>query len=547
MKWKKNILTILSIFFILSLMLVSFGYAVNTTVNDIDSNSNGLAESPWPRWRGNNQGTGLSPYNTSFVDGMEKWNITLDGEITSSPVIGPDATIYICTNNTIHAIKNKKEIWSASLASDIRSKTTPAIAKDGTLYITTMNNNLTAINSDGEVRWSYHNRFNTYLQTTPVIGDDGTIYVTDCQLVFAFDPNGTLKWNNGRSSADVPIMGNSPVIGYDENIYFGSEDYYLEPIFHSISKTGEYNWGYHDISQYDEENDDISSSSAVAKDGTIYFGSADGLYAMRSDGNVKWTFQPTDNVMLTSPAIDMDGNIYTGDSKGNLYSVSPDGEKRWNYTVITDTFSSPVIGSDGCIYFADDNSTLHALNNNGKEIWNFSTDHNIGGFSPAINSDGTLYYASGNKLYALGPSSPTVDITSPSSGESMKTKSFKLEWESTTIGSDIDHFKVRLDGDDFQNVGSVDEFELTDVSVGDHTAEVKAVAESNNYAMDSIEFTVEEDTTPPTADAGEDRTVKVDEEIAFDASGSSDNREITSYEWDFDDGTTDTGETVTHK
>ncbi|MFW5928089.1 MAG: PKD domain-containing protein, partial [Thermoplasmatota archaeon] len=28
---------------------------------------------------------------------------------------------------------------------------------------------------------------------------------------------------------------------------------------------------------------------------------------------------------------------------------------------------------------------------------------------------------------------------------------------------------------------------------------------------------------------------------------SSDNREITSYEWDFDDGTTANGETVTHK
>ncbi|MFW6376148.1 MAG: PKD domain-containing protein, partial [Thermoplasmatota archaeon] len=91
------------------------------------------------------------------------------------------------------------------------------------------------------------------------------------------------------------------------------------------------------------------------------------------------------------------------------------------------------------------------------------------------------------------------------------------------------------------------QYEFTDVTVGDHTAEVKAVAKSNNYDIDSIEFTVEEDTTPPTADAGEDRTVKVDEEVTFDASDSSDNREITSWEWDFDDGTTANGETVNHK
>ncbi|MFW6375873.1 MAG: Loki-CTERM sorting domain-containing protein [Thermoplasmatota archaeon] len=56
-----------------------------------------------------------------------------------------------------------------------------------------------------------------------------------------------------------------------------------------------------------------------------------------------------------------------------------------------------------------------------------------------------------------------------------------------------------------------------------------------------------DDTESPTADAGEDKTVKVDEEVTFDASDSSDNREITSYEWDFDDDTTANGETVTHK
>ncbi|MFW6176330.1 MAG: PKD domain-containing protein, partial [Thermoplasmatota archaeon] len=83
--------------------------------------------------------------------------------------------------------------------------------------------------------------------------------------------------------------------------------------------------------------------------------------------------------------------------------------------------------------------------------------------------------------------------------------------------------------------------------VGDHTAEIKAVAESNNYEIDSIEFTVEEDTITPTAKAGEDQTVKIDEKVTFDALGSSDNREITSYEWDFDDGTTANGETVNHK
>ncbi|MFB6235805.1 MAG: PKD domain-containing protein [Halopenitus sp.] len=54
------------------------------------------------------------------------------------------------------------------------------------------------------------------------------------------------------------------------------------------------------------------------------------------------------------------------------------------------------------------------------------------------------------------------------------------------------------------------------------------------------------DTTEPVADAGSNRTVAVNSSVEFNASGSSDNFGIASYEWDFDDGTTATGEVVSH-
>ncbi|MFW6176228.1 MAG: PQQ-binding-like beta-propeller repeat protein, partial [Thermoplasmatota archaeon] len=424
---------------------------------DNNSQSNGLADSPWPRWRGNNQGTGLSPYNTSFLDGTEKWNITIDGSIRSQPVIGPDGTIYICTNKTIHAIKNKKEIWNVSIEGRVPYWTTPAVSSDGHLYITSTDENLTAINPEGRIEWS--KQLGNYLRSTPVIGQDGTIYVSTCCTLYAVEPNGTLKWSTGQEIIVRPTIGNSPVIGNDGNIYFGTEDLNSDSVFFSINKSGEKNWANYNV------GNSLSHSSSIGEDGTIYFGS-NGLNSMIPNGTIRWSFHPTDNLMLISPAIDKNGNIFVGDINGNLYSVSPDGEERWNYTVDTDIFSPPVIGNDGMIYFADDNSTLHALNNDGEEIWNFSIDHDLGGFSPAINSDGTLYYAAGNKLHALGPSSPTVDITRPSSGYSMKTKSVKLEWESTTVGSDIDHFEVRLDGDVWQKIGDVNEYEFTDVAVG---------------------------------------------------------------------------------
>lgn len=46
------------------------------------------------------------------------------------------------------------------------------------------------------------------------------------------------------------------------------------------------------------------------------------------------------------------------------------------------------------------------------------------------------------------------------------------------------------------------------------------------------------DTQPPKADAGNDKTISQGETVYFDASGSTDNVGIVSYEWDFGDGTT---------
>lgn len=57
------------------------------------------------------------------------------------------------------------------------------------------------------------------------------------------------------------------------------------------------------------------------------------------------------------------------------------------------------------------------------------------------------------------------------------------------------------------------------------------------------------DTTPPTARAGPDQTVTIDQVVNFDAGTSSDNRGgwgIATYKWDFGDGTQESGITTSH-
>ena len=55
------------------------------------------------------------------------------------------------------------------------------------------------------------------------------------------------------------------------------------------------------------------------------------------------------------------------------------------------------------------------------------------------------------------------------------------------------------------------------------------------------------DTINPTANAGHNQTVTVDTPITFNASKSSDNIGIASYEWNFGDGSTGSGEEITYK
>lgn len=54
------------------------------------------------------------------------------------------------------------------------------------------------------------------------------------------------------------------------------------------------------------------------------------------------------------------------------------------------------------------------------------------------------------------------------------------------------------------------------------------------------------DKTTPVAYAGQNQTVNVGATMSFDASGSTDNFGIASYEWDFGDGTTAKGKATSH-
>jgi PKD repeat protein len=81
---------------------------------------------------------------------------------------------------------------------------------------------------------------------------------------------------------------------------------------------------------------------------------------------------------------------------------------------------------------------------------------------------------------------------------------------------------------------------------GVYTITLNVTDAAGNWATDTIVITVALDDTEPVANAGEDQTVDAGATVSFDAGGSTDNVGITSYEWDFGDGSSGTGETTSH-
>src|SRR5690349_16894402 len=79
----------------------------------------------------------------------------------------------------------------------------------------------------------------------------------------------------------------------------------------------------------------ILSSPALAADGTVYLGTAAGLFAITNNGVVasnEWTFAAA-RLRGGGVAIGSSGTLYCGSLDGKLYAINPRGSLAWCYPV----------------------------------------------------------------------------------------------------------------------------------------------------------------------------------------------------------------------
>src|SRR2546425_10863574 len=259
---------------------------------------------------GANYGVGTSQEHGSIFalssEGIQKWNLTLSGNIYNQMAISKDETIYVLTDHgPLYAISSTGSLkWMKQVSGSYGGV---ALARDDTVYAST-ESNLTAYHPDGQSAWSIP----VWVDNQLVVHDDGTILAVGYQCrssvgycnpvlvrtLFALNPDSTTRW-----SLESPRS--PPSLGWDGTIYLPYEN-----DIRAVNSSGTQKWT---LSLKNAGN----STAIVDANNNLYACSSDGITAITSDGLVRWKVQE-----LGYPiAIAADGTLYYYYFPGGLVST----------------------------------------------------------------------------------------------------------------------------------------------------------------------------------------------------------------------------------
>jgi len=289
-------------------------------------------------------------------------------------------------------------VWQFPTQSSITS--TPAIGSLGTVFVSSTDNYVYAINPDGSAKWSY-GATGYFDNASPALGANGTVIAgaSDGNLYCLNADTGAPVWTFAASS---PIS-TTPAIGSDGTVYF-HDDLNL----YALTAGGSKKWQA-------TVNGHSYSSPVIGPNGTVYVGTPAGLQLFGPSGNLIATVSTTAPIDAT-PAIDADGTVYVGTTGGDAYAIHPDGTQKWHVNLgMGEGFTSaPVINPAGAACMAGEYGIMYELSPaNGSTVATVSLPSSVSLTAPVVAGDGTIYVATDDfNLYAIDPSGQVRQVAS---------------------------------------------------------------------------------------------------------------------------------------
>ena len=391
--------------------------------------SAGAAGAQLPAYHGNAQHTGYSTARGP-VSPVLKWRLDLSGEVISSPVVGPDGTVYLGSvikdtrhpEHFITAVNPDGTVkWRFSTGWwDTQTQSSPALGADGRIYVGAQDGYFYALNPNGTLAWRFAAA--SPVQQHPVVGSDGTVYVGLDGRLYAFNPNGDVRW-----TADLGYsLPGGPALAPDgETIYaFGYEPTAPTATLYAFRRDGTIRWQYSAFYAYYP----ALSPPTVAADGTVIVLSGQ-IVAVGPDGVERWRYEPSASYYSSYASVSVNpaGEVVFAFS-WYLGKLNPNGTPQWQVDFLggeylnelESTYSAPLIDADGNIFLGLGTGkrwtrpwgkVVRSYTPAGTLRWEFPVGEGVYTSSPALAADGTLYIGSmDGALYALRnpPSTPNT-------------------------------------------------------------------------------------------------------------------------------------------
>lgn len=285
-------------------------------------------------------------------------------------------------------------------------ESTPLLSEDGeTIFVGSQDGNLYAVDvQEGAETWRFAT--NGPINSSPARDTASNLYFgSEDGHVYCVEPSsGALNWQfpPGGQPGRGHFLASPALDEAKSRLYIGSTDSYLYAL---DMDDGSLKWRFPTGAK-------IISSPVIGFDQTIYFGSLDAhLYALGPDGSEKWRYDAGRRIEA-SPALDADGTIFVGTSgfrgevhdDNGLHAVSFTGEKKWFAPKINGFPAAPIITPSGTVIAGSYDNRLYGINRSDGTLNMYKTFSDDVLAAPALDSNGYLFIgARGGTFYALDP------------------------------------------------------------------------------------------------------------------------------------------------
>ena len=293
-------------------------------------------------------------YAINAITGEIKWQQTMAAATYGAgPVVGADGKVFLGTEDAAGTLTcftpNGTVAWTATLGKAV--KAAPAVTSDGVVYALVDGGTLYALDAEtGGEKWKATQSGNS---GGIAVDAEGNIYMGTNAGIWSYTSSGTLRWSCDTGHK-VTERGGS--LALCDGILYATLKAKGSVAAVNMSN-GTTLWTY-----ATPQND--SYHPVVDAEGTVYFCEKNGgLYAVKKDGTLKWSYLTDKNYIYSGFALGANGCAYISQyaSPFNLLKISGNGTVEVENAIGAQTMSAITIGPDGRIYYGK-NGSIEAFN-----------------------------------------------------------------------------------------------------------------------------------------------------------------------------------------